>query len=114
MTGSGGWPMSVFLTPDGRPFYGGTYFPDEPRHGMPSFRQVLDGVDRAWREQRDQVEEAGSRLVSGLVKQQQLEAAPADDAPSPALAGRGHGRDRGLVRCRATADGAARPSSRSR
>ena len=45
MTGSGGWPMSVFLTPDGRPFYGGTYFPDEPRHGMPSFRQVLDGVD---------------------------------------------------------------------
>ena len=85
MTGSGGWPMSVFLTPDGRPFYGGTYFPDEPRHGMPSFRQVLDGVDRAWREQRDQVEEAGSRLVSGLVKQQQLEAAPAEGAPSPAL-----------------------------
>ena len=85
MTGSGGWPMSVFLTPDGRPFYGGTYFPDEPRHGMPSFRQVLDGVDRAWREQRDQVEEAGSRLVAGLVKQQQLEAASADDAPSQAL-----------------------------
>ena len=52
MTGQGGWPMSVFLTPDGRPFYGGTYFPDEPRHGMPSFRQVLEGVDRAWREQR--------------------------------------------------------------
>ena len=46
MTGGGGWPMSVFLTPDGRPFYGGTYFPDEPRHGMPSFRQVLEGVDR--------------------------------------------------------------------
>ncbi len=68
MTGSGGWPMSVFLTPDGRPFYGGTYFPDEPRHGMPSFRQVLDGVDRAWREQRDQVEEAGTRLVDGLVE----------------------------------------------
>ena len=44
MTGGGGWPMSVFLTPDGRPFYGGTYFPDTPRHGMPSFRQVLDGV----------------------------------------------------------------------
>ncbi|MFL5707779.1 MAG: thioredoxin domain-containing protein, partial [Chloroflexota bacterium] len=52
MTGGGGWPMSVFLTPTGRPFYGGTYFPDEPRHGMPSFRQVLEGVDRAWREQR--------------------------------------------------------------
>ncbi len=47
MTGGGGWPMSVFLTPDGRPFYGGTYFPDTPRHGMPSFRQVLDGVRTA-------------------------------------------------------------------
>src|SRR6478752_3708984 len=59
MTGGGGWPMSVFLTPDGRPFYGGTYFPDEPRHGMPSFRQVLEGVERAWREGRDEVEAAG-------------------------------------------------------
>ena len=85
MTGSGGWPMSVFLTPDGRPFYGGTYFPDQPRHGMPSFHQVLEGVDRAWREQRDQVEEAGSRLVAGLVKQQQLEAAPADAGPTSDL-----------------------------
>ena len=65
MTGGGGWPMSVFLTPDGRPFYGGTYFPDEPRHGMPSFRQVLEGVDRAWREQRAEVEAAGGRLVAG-------------------------------------------------
>ena len=85
MTGSGGWPMSVFLTPDGRPFYGGTYFPDQSRHGMPSFHQVLEGVDRAWREQRDQVEEAGSRLVAGLVKQQQLEAAPADAGPTTDL-----------------------------
>src|SRR4026208_2526072 len=48
MTGSGGWPMSVFLTPEGQPFYGGTYFPDEPRHGMPSFTQVLEGVSEAW------------------------------------------------------------------
>ena len=70
MTGQGGWPMSVFLTPDGRPFYGGTYYPDEPRHGMPSFRQVLDGVARAWREQRDELESAGSRLVSTLVERQ--------------------------------------------
>ncbi|MFL5676077.1 MAG: thioredoxin domain-containing protein [Chloroflexota bacterium] len=74
MTGGGGWPMSVFLTPTGRPFYGGTYFPDEPRHGMPSFRQVLEGVDRAWREQRPEVEAAGSRLVAGLVEQARLEA----------------------------------------
>ena len=64
MTGQGGWPMSVFLTPDGRPFYGGTYFPDEPRHGMPSFRQVLEGVARAWREQRDEVESA--RVAAGV------------------------------------------------
>ncbi len=83
MTGSGGWPMSVFLTPDGRPFYGGTYFPDEPRHGMPSFNQVLQGVDRAWREQRAEVEAAGGRLVDGLVEQSRLEAA-ADD-PTDAL-----------------------------
>ncbi|MEO8436898.1 MAG: thioredoxin domain-containing protein [Chloroflexota bacterium] len=83
MTGGGGWPMSVFLTPDGRPFYGGTYYPDEPRHGMPSFRQVLEGVDRAWREQRAEVEAAGGRLVQGLVEQARLEAGV--DDPTPAL-----------------------------
>ncbi len=83
MTGQGGWPMSVFLTPEGRPFYGGTYFPDEPRHGMPSFRQVLEGVDRAWREQRSEVEGAGQRLVQALVAQSQVAAAP--DAPTVAL-----------------------------
>ena len=48
MTGSGGWPMSVFLTPDGTPFYAGTYFPNEPRHGMPAFLQVLQGIADAW------------------------------------------------------------------
>jgi len=83
MTGGGGWPMSVFLTPDGRPFYGGTYFPDEPRHGMPSFHQVLEGVDRAWREQRAEVEAAGGRLVAGLIEQARLEAGTAD--PTVAL-----------------------------
>ena len=82
MTGSGGWPMSVFLTPDGKPFYGGTYFPDSPRHGMPSFRQVLDGVATAWRVQRGQLEEAGARLVGTLVEQQRI--ASAGDAPSMA------------------------------
>ncbi len=81
MTGGGGWPMSVFLTPDGRPFYGGTYYPDEPRHGMPSFRQVLEGVDQAWREQRAEVEAAGGRLVQGLVEQSRLEAGVDDPTP---------------------------------
>ncbi len=83
MTGGGGWPMSVFLTPEGKPFYGGTYFPDEPRHGMPSFRQVLEGVTRTWRDQRAEVEGAGNRLVAALVDAQRLEASP--DDPTPAL-----------------------------
>ncbi len=68
MTGSGGWPMSVFLTPDGAPFYGGTYFPDRPRHGMPSFSQVLEGVWQAWTTERGQVTAAGQRLVDALVQ----------------------------------------------
>ena len=83
MTGGGGWPMSVFLTPDGRPFYGGTYFPDEPRHGMPSFRQVLEGVERAWRDQRDEVDAAGGRLVQGLAEQARF--AAGDDDPTAEL-----------------------------
>ncbi len=72
MTGQGGWPMSVFLTPDGQPFYGGTYFPPEPHHGLPSFRQVLSGAARAWREQRLEVVAAGTRLVDTLVEQNRL------------------------------------------
>ncbi|MCZ4122071.1 thioredoxin domain-containing protein [Streptomyces sp. H39-S7] len=65
-TGQGGWPMTVFLTPDAEPFYFGTYFPPEPRHGMPSFRQVLDGVSTAWRERRDEVDEVAARIVKDL------------------------------------------------
>ncbi len=66
MTGGGGWPMSVFLTPEGRPFYGGTYFPDTPRHGLPSFRQLLEGISEAWRTQRSELETSGRRLVEAL------------------------------------------------
>ncbi|HET9615056.1 MAG TPA: thioredoxin domain-containing protein [Candidatus Limnocylindrales bacterium] len=72
MTGQGGWPMSVFLTPDGRPFFGGTYFPPEPHHGLPSFRQVLAGAARAWREDRLQVVAAGARLADALAEQNRL------------------------------------------
>jgi uncharacterized protein YyaL (SSP411 family) len=72
MTGGGGWPMSVFLTPDGRPFYGGTYFPPEPHHGLPSFRQVLAGTARAWRDDRLQVVAAGQRLAETLAEQSRL------------------------------------------
>src|ERR687897_918982 len=55
MTGHGGWPMTVFLTPDGEPFFGGTYFPPEDRHGMPSFRTVLTSVADAYVNQKDKV-----------------------------------------------------------
>jgi uncharacterized protein YyaL (SSP411 family) len=62
MTGRGGWPMTVFLTPQGAPFYGGTYYPPEPRYGMPSFRQVLLAVSEAWRERRDDVDRSADDL----------------------------------------------------
>jgi uncharacterized protein YyaL (SSP411 family) len=66
MTGGGGWPMSLFLMPDGRPFYGGTYFPNESRHGMPSFRQVLAAVASSWSERRAELEAAADQLVDQL------------------------------------------------
>ncbi|MEU5717926.1 thioredoxin domain-containing protein [Streptomyces sp. NPDC020403] len=65
-TGQGGWPMTVFLTADAEPFYFGTYFPPEPRHGMPSFRQVLEGVVAAWTDRREEVAEVAGRIVSDL------------------------------------------------
>jgi len=66
MTGHGGWPMSTFLTPDGRPFYAGTYFPPEPRHGMPSFRQVILQLAEAYRSRRGDVESAGNEIRAAL------------------------------------------------
>jgi uncharacterized protein len=66
LTGHGGWPMTVFLTPDGEPFYGGTYYPPEPRHGLPSFRQVLGAIAEAWRERRDDVAGQAAVLVEEL------------------------------------------------
>jgi uncharacterized protein len=66
MTGHGGWPMTVFLTPDGRPFYGGTYFPPEPRHGMPSFAQVLEAVAEAYRARRHELEQQADVLVDAI------------------------------------------------
>jgi uncharacterized protein YyaL (SSP411 family) len=83
MTGQGGWPMSVFLTPEGRPFFGGTYFPPEPHHGLPSFRQVLAGAARAWREDRLQVVAAGQRLADALADQNRL--STDGSAPTAAL-----------------------------
>ena len=66
MTGHGGWPLNVFLTPDQVPFYGGTYFPPEPRHGMAAWPGVLEAVARAWAQQRDEIVEQGSRMAERL------------------------------------------------
>src|SRR6185369_11939535 len=66
MTGHGGWPMTVFLTPDGRPFYGGTYFPPEPRFNMPSFTQLLDAVSQAYKERRTELEQQADALVGAI------------------------------------------------
>ncbi|MGH2972077.1 MAG: thioredoxin domain-containing protein [Gaiellaceae bacterium] len=66
LTGQGGWPMTVFLTPDGAPFFGGTYYPPDPRHGLPSFRQLLVAIAEAYRERRDDVSEQAAVLVDAL------------------------------------------------
>ena len=69
LTGSGGWPMSVFLTPDAVPFYGGTYFPDTSRYGMPSFSEVLKQIAALWASRRGEILEAGSALKEELERQ---------------------------------------------
>ena len=66
LTGHGGWPLTVFCMPDGRPFYGGTYYPKEPRQGMPSFRQVLTGIDEAYRERRGEVMRSAEQITEAL------------------------------------------------
>ncbi len=66
MTGHGGWPMTVFLLPDGRPFYGGTYYPPAPRHGLPSFRQLLDAVAAAYRERRADLGRSAEQLIEAV------------------------------------------------
>ncbi|HEX5496314.1 MAG TPA: thioredoxin domain-containing protein [Mycobacteriales bacterium] len=66
MTGQGGWPMTAFLTPDGAPFYCGTYYPPAPHSGLPAFRQVLLAVSEAWRERRAEVLDSGHRVVAAL------------------------------------------------
>ncbi|PTM92324.1 thioredoxin domain-containing protein [Streptomyces sp. VMFN-G11Ma] len=69
-TGQGGWPMSVFMTPDGEPFYFGTYFPPASRQGMPSFRQVLEGVRSAWTDRRDEVSDVAGKIVQDLARRE--------------------------------------------
>jgi uncharacterized protein YyaL (SSP411 family) len=66
LTGHGGWPMTVFLTPSGEPFFGGTYYPPEPRHGLPSFRQLLQAIADAWRERRVDIDRDAGVIVESL------------------------------------------------
>ncbi len=72
LTGSGGWPMSVFLTPEGRPFYGGTYFPPTARYGMPSFRDVLRAVADAWQTRRAEVIKSSHDIAASLLPASEL------------------------------------------
>jgi uncharacterized protein len=81
MTGHGGWPLNAFLTPEGVPFYAGTYFPPAPRQGMPSWPMVLEGVARAWREQRDDIIDGSQRIVARLQATAALEAPDAELDP---------------------------------
>ena len=79
MTGHGGWPMTVFLTPEGKPFYGGTYFPREPRYGMPSFQQVLEGVTDAYRNRRPELEKMANELALSLNREKMAIGGTASD-----------------------------------
>ncbi len=69
-TGGGGWPMSVWLTPELQPFVGGTYFPPQDRNGQPGFKKVLEGVARAWKEKHEQITEQGAKIISALRESQ--------------------------------------------
>ena len=74
LTGRGGWPMTVFLTPEGKPFYGGTYFPPADRHGLPGFPRVLEAVSRAFRERPEDVAKSVGQLLTGLARSEQARA----------------------------------------
>jgi uncharacterized protein YyaL (SSP411 family) len=89
MTGGGGWPLTAFLTPDGKPFYAGTYFPPEDRHGIPAFRKILIAVSDAWRERREEVLAQGDRVVRVIA--QGVEAVSGDGAPTEEVLGEAFG-----------------------
>jgi uncharacterized protein YyaL (SSP411 family) len=90
MTGRGGWPMTVFLTPDGRPFFGGTYFPKDDRQGMPGFVRVLQAVDEAWRDRRDGLLEQAGKLTNALERIGSLGTTGDASAPSPEILARAY------------------------
>src|SRR5919106_3681549 len=83
MTGNGGWPLTAFLDPDQVPFYGGTYFPPEPRQGLPSLRQVLEAVNEAWSGRRNEIVAAADRIRQGLAAVAEIE--PSEEELSEGL-----------------------------
>ncbi|MDQ4090306.1 MAG: thioredoxin domain-containing protein [Actinomycetota bacterium] len=82
LSGHGGWPMTVFLTPDGRPFFGGTYFPPSPRQGMPSFTQLCQAMSEVWKERRDDVLNQAEELTTALGRSNEI-APSGDPLPGP-------------------------------
>ncbi len=76
MTGQGGWPLNTFLTPEGVPFYAGTYFPPEPRHGLPSWRMLLQGVADAWEHRRAEIREQSDQVVHSLQATARMQPSP--------------------------------------
>jgi hypothetical protein len=80
LTGRGGWPMTMFLTPEGKPFYGGTYFPPEDRQGMPAFPRILQGVAQAYRERPADVEKSVSQIIAALHRMSESRASDKDFA----------------------------------
>jgi uncharacterized protein YyaL (SSP411 family) len=99
LTGHGGWPMTVFLTPEGKPVFGGTYFPPVPGRGLPSFRDVLSAISAAWEERREEVLDAGARIAAELARRTGFEGERPIDADGLAAAvatlERGFDEDRG-------------------
>jgi uncharacterized protein len=85
MTGQGGWPMSVMLTPAGEPFFAGTYYPPEPRQGMPAFLQVLQAIKAAWDDRRDEVTKIGADVAEHIRRTRAIEAEGVDDVGAAAV-----------------------------
>jgi hypothetical protein len=76
MTGGGGWPLTAFLTPEGKPFYAGTYYPNEARHGLPAFRTVLSAIADVWANRRSEAEQQSSRVTEAIERSTGLGASP--------------------------------------
>ena len=99
MTGQGGWPLNVFLTPEQVPFFAGTYYPPESRMGMPSWRAVLDAVAKAWDEQRDEIREGGEGDRGAAARGRPAEAVRERPRPRAYARRRGRGPPRPVRPC---------------